>query len=278
MFAILHAFLLWHNLWANRRVHIASNSSVIVDAINKHSIKGPAIRPLQSILLIAAVFDIDLMAFWIPSEENIVADAVSRFDFKKLAELGFQMSSPDHPNPSMSSLHQKLHSFFTTPSHPLPSEVMTLSTNPTNSSVGTMVIHHSLPPSQRSHIGQLNSCQKSNQTPSKVTSTQSTPFISNTISLSKCSVIPTSTFSSMVGNMSMVTNKHESGFLSQRQSSSKSSTKSPTMRKVLMSKQHSVWHLPPFYDLENLHGIHGLPNITSSISLACTSNSIPITR
>src|SRR5437762_11480295 len=170
MFAILHTFLLWHEPWSNDRVHIASDSGVVVDAINKHSIKGPAIRPLQSILLIAAVFNIDLMAFWIPSEENIVADAASRFDFKKLAELGFQMSSPDHPNPSMSSLHQKLRSFFTSP---------------------------------------------------KVTSTQSTPFISNTISLPKCSVIPTSTFSSMVGNVSMVTNKRESGFLSQRQSSSK---------------------------------------------------------
>src|SRR6266496_5049378 len=148
MFAILHTFLLWHNLLANERVHIASNSSIIVNAINKHSIKGPVIRPLQSIPLIAAVFDIDLMAFWIPSEENIVTDAVSHFDFKKLAELGFQMSSPDHHNPSMSSLHQKLHSFFTTQSLPLPGEVMTLPTNPTNSSARIMDIHHSLPPSQ----------------------------------------------------------------------------------------------------------------------------------
>src|SRR5437762_9164718 len=148
MFAILHTFLLWHNLWANRQVHIASNSSIIVDAINKHSIKSPVIRPLQSILLIAAVFDIDLMAFWIPSEENIIADAVSHFDFKKLAELGFQMSSPDHRNPSMSSLHQKLRSFFTTQSLPLPGEVMTLPTNPTYSSARITAIHHSLPPLQ----------------------------------------------------------------------------------------------------------------------------------
>jgi len=114
MLAILHGFLLWHNLWANRQVHIIFNSSVIVDAINKHSIKSPVIRSLRSILLITAVFDINLIAFWILSQENIVTDAVSHFDFKKLAELGFQMSSPDHQNLSMSSLHQKLHSFFTT--------------------------------------------------------------------------------------------------------------------------------------------------------------------
>jgi len=63
MFAILHAFLLWHELWTNGRVRIASDSTAIVDAINKHSIKGPEINPLQSILLVAAIFDIELMAF-----------------------------------------------------------------------------------------------------------------------------------------------------------------------------------------------------------------------
>jgi len=278
MFAILHAFLLWHILWVNGRLRIASDSSVIVDAINKRSIKGPAIRPLQSILLVAAVFDIDLMAFWIPSEENIVADAASRFDFKKLAELGFQMSSPDHPNPSMSSLHQKLRSFFTTQSLPLPGEVTTLPANPTNSSARITATHHSLPPSQQSHIGQPNLCEESNQTLPKATSTQSAPFTSNAISLSKYSTTPDLIFSSEAENGSMVTKKRESGFLSQHQSSSESSMKSPTMRKELMSKQRSVWHLPPFYDLENLHGIHGLPNITNSISLVHTSDSIPITR
>ena len=278
MFAILHAFLLWHNLWANGRIRIASDSSVIVDAINKRSIKGPAIRPLQSILLVAAVLDIDLMAFWIPSEENMVADAASRFDFKKLAELGFQVSSPDHPNPSMSSLHQKLRSFFTTQSLPLPGEVTTLHANPTNSSARIMAIHHSLPPSPRLHIGQPNSCKRSNQTPPRATLMQSAPFTLNATSLSKYSVIPGSIFSSEVENGSTATKERNSGFLSQHQSSSESSMKSPMMRKESMSRQRSVWHLPPSYDLENLHGIHGLPNITSSISLVHTSNSIPTTR
>jgi len=188
------------------------------------------------------------------------------------------MSSPDHRNPSMSSLHQKLRSFFTTQSLPLPGEVMTLPTNPTYSSARITAIHHSLPPSQWSHIGQPNSCKKSNQTPPKATSTQSAPFTLNTISLSKYSVTPNSIFSSKAENGSMMTKKRESSFLSQCQSSSESSMKSPMMRKELMSKQCSVWHLLPFYDLENLHGVHGLPNITSSISLIHTSNSIPITQ
>ena len=80
MFAVLHAFLLWHDLWCGGRVRLASDYTAVVDSINKRSIKGPAIHPLQRILLIAAVFDIELLAFWIPSEENRVADAASRHD------------------------------------------------------------------------------------------------------------------------------------------------------------------------------------------------------
>jgi len=77
MFAVLHAFLLWHQLWRGGSVRLACDNAVVVDAINKRSIRGKTLRPLQSILLIAAVFDITLFAFWIPSEENIVADAAS---------------------------------------------------------------------------------------------------------------------------------------------------------------------------------------------------------
>ena len=79
MFAILHAFLLWHEIWSGGRIRIACDNSAVVDAINKRSIRGPAILPLQRILLIAAVFDIQILPFWLPSEENMIADAASRY-------------------------------------------------------------------------------------------------------------------------------------------------------------------------------------------------------
>jgi hypothetical protein len=47
MFAVLHAFLLWHEEWSGGTVRLACNNSAIVDSINKRSIKGPAILPLQ---------------------------------------------------------------------------------------------------------------------------------------------------------------------------------------------------------------------------------------
>src|SRR5436190_18315373 len=278
MFAILHAFLLWHELWTNGRVRIASDSTAIVDAINKRSIKGPAINPLQSILLAAAVFDIELMAFWIPLEENMVADATSRFDFKKLAELGFQVSSLDHPNPSISTLHQKLRSFFTTQSLPLLDEAITLPDNPTYSFARIMDTPHSLPPSQLLDIGQPNSCRKSNQTPQKAMSTQFAPSTSRTIYPLQHSMIPELILLSEAVNESTVSRERDSGSLSLHLFSSESSMRSLMTKKELMSERRSVWHLLAFYDLENLCGIRGVSNITASISHELTSNSIWITR
>jgi len=63
MFAILHAFMLWHEIWRGGLVHIACDNSSVVDALNKHSIKGLAIVPLQRIFLIAAVYDIQISPF-----------------------------------------------------------------------------------------------------------------------------------------------------------------------------------------------------------------------
>ena len=113
MFAILHAFLLWHETWRGGVVWLACDNSSVIDPLNKHSIKGPAIVPLQRIFLIAAVYDIQILPFWIPSKENMVADAASRFDYAKLANLGLQVCQT-LPRPAL--LRRKLHSFFTTPS------------------------------------------------------------------------------------------------------------------------------------------------------------------
>jgi hypothetical protein len=61
MFAILHPFLLWHEVWRGGKVHLACDNSSVVDVINKHTIKGPAIVPLQRIFLIAAVYDMQIL-------------------------------------------------------------------------------------------------------------------------------------------------------------------------------------------------------------------------
>ena len=146
MFAILHAFVLWHQEWAGGRLRLACDCSTVVQAIQNKSVRGEPIQPLQTILLIAAVFDIEIFVFWIvPSEENIV-DAASRHNYKKLANLGFQASAIHRAQDTkMSTLRQKLFSFLTTRSPPT-QEGTTIPlahpTNPSASSTATRPFPH----------------------------------------------------------------------------------------------------------------------------------------
>ena len=120
MHAVLHAFILWHSEWKHGRVLLRCNNSMVVDSIKKRSCRGLAIHPLQTILLIVAAFDIELVPTWIPTGQNVIADAASRHDYKKLISLGLtsQVNSLHRQKGIIktSVLRQRLLSFFTTPS------------------------------------------------------------------------------------------------------------------------------------------------------------------
>ena len=263
MFAILHAFMLWHEIWSGGLVRIACDNSSVVDALNKRSIKGPAIVPLQRILLIAAVFDIQILPFWIPSEENMVADAASRFDYRKLANLGLQVSQ-DLPRPAL--LRQKLHSYFTIPSLRVQDETMGKSSKFTSLSVRDMATSHTHPLSKRYRTGLLNSSLLSNpllQNPISGRSNHSTFELGNQPLHLKTNV---STSSLEVENGSMEKDLRLSDIRSHRISSSEWSKKSLMMRRESTSRLPSAWVLPHSYDLENLYGIRGPQIPIASIS------------
>ena len=102
------------------------DNSAIVEALNKTTIRGDAIEPLQLIFLAAALFDIEVRSCWLSSEDNWIADALSRFNLKKLANLQldqlFFKSTQLQPAPQAGSLNpiqqlrQKLHNFYGTDS------------------------------------------------------------------------------------------------------------------------------------------------------------------
>ena len=273
MFAVLYAFLLWHQSWRGGSVRLACDNATVVDAISKCSMKGNSLRPLQDILLVAAVFDITLSAFWIPSEENIVADAASRHDFGKLANLGLQVS-PQKPSLKISTLRQTLSNFSTIPSPRPPTAIITPSENPTVSSAAPMDIPHSPLPSKASPIGLVPSCAPPNLQLPKVISMPSAPTISSLGSPPLSSTTPASNSLSVGANAFMVRAPNDSVSHLHRLSSSELSMNSIATKKESISNQRSVWHLPPSYDLENLHGIAGLLNTISPTSHANMSSSM----
>jgi len=63
------------------------DNSAIVQALNTRTIKGNAINPLQLIFLTAAIDDIELYSEWLSTKENWIADALSRFDLNRIANL-----------------------------------------------------------------------------------------------------------------------------------------------------------------------------------------------
>jgi hypothetical protein len=263
LFAVLHAFMLWHERWKGGKVRLACDNSSVVDAINKHSIKGPAIVPLQRIFLIAAVYDIEILPFWVPSAENMVADAASRFDYKRLANLGLQVSQ-DLPRPAL--LRQKLHSFFNTPSLLAPNKTTTefaRNTNPFVDNIVTLPIH---PPSKRYRTGLVKSYRSSSPQPQNLISAPSNSSTSKLESQLRGSQMNASISSFGEDDGCMETGRKQSDIPSRPTSSSTWSMKLQQMKKDSMSKRPSVWALPPSYDLVNLHGTHGLriPTIPAS--------------
>ena len=100
------------------------DNHTIVDALNKHTIHGEAIHILQLVYLTAALYDIDLSANWLSSDENWIADALSRFELSRLTNYKlneiFQISSRE-TDEAIRLLRQKLSLFFKTDS-PNPQE------------------------------------------------------------------------------------------------------------------------------------------------------------
>jgi len=276
MFAILHAFTLWHSQWATGRVRIACDNEAVVGGVNKRSIDGPALRPLQMILLLAALFDIEIKIFWIPSKENIVADAASRHQFDKLADLGFQESLQQKPV-KISSLRQKLHSFFKVPLHPKRDRTTTRPVNLMKPSVDITAIDLSLRQSSQSLTGSPSSCRKSNQLLPKDTSNRSVSFTTKTATAQRSSTILVSNSSFEGANASTAKAIAKSDSLSPTISYSKLQGKSKgTISKASASKVRSVWHLPDSYDVVSLRGKPGISQvkITSSPENMSSSTSM----
>ncbi|KAI0992072.1 hypothetical protein K3495_g16114 [Podosphaera aphanis] len=85
--AITAAFKIWAPLWAGKTVHVYTDSTVAFNAVVNHRASGKAFYPLREIILEAAAFDIHITASHIPGTTNTVADALSRFNWKFIANL-----------------------------------------------------------------------------------------------------------------------------------------------------------------------------------------------
>jgi hypothetical protein len=160
-YAVLFAFAKWGQLWAGHSVVVMCDNTVVVNAINSRSVRGQAIDPLQLLFLTAALYDIEVSSKWLSSKDNWIADALSRFELEKIADIFPQFQSVAQNNSHrpyretgkpMSELREKLQTFFGTASLPtLAKSIESAKLLSKNSLRATDLILPSQSSSKRSH-------------------------------------------------------------------------------------------------------------------------------
>jgi hypothetical protein len=87
MYAVLHALRTWTSESRAGRIKLHCDNEAVMAALPKGSIKGPAISPLRQIAMHIALHDIELHCIWIPTKTNALAEALSRWETEKIANL-----------------------------------------------------------------------------------------------------------------------------------------------------------------------------------------------
>lgn len=108
--AILLALRKWSSAWCGKRVIIFTDNTNVFDGLRKGYIKGKAKVPIRDIRLLANARDIIIEPRWLSSQDNGLADALFRFNWKLIANLvpswqGCQTSVINNPpDPAASPL------------------------------------------------------------------------------------------------------------------------------------------------------------------------------
>ena len=87
MQAVSFAIHLWLDQLRGKSVVLYCDNEACVYGLTKLSIRGSAMGPLRQIAMTAAESDILLIPTWIPTKSNQLADDLSRFRYRKIAEI-----------------------------------------------------------------------------------------------------------------------------------------------------------------------------------------------
>ena len=94
MRAVEQALLYWGRQWRGSKVIMHVDNRAVAHGLENQTIRGAPMDVLRRCLLLAAEYDLDLEARWIPTRENALADALSRFDYDRIANLASQLIYP----------------------------------------------------------------------------------------------------------------------------------------------------------------------------------------
>lgn len=107
MKAVLHAVRLWLEQLQGTHLTLYCDNDACVFGLRKLTIKGPAMAPLRDIAMLLAKYDIMLTPTWIPTKANELADDLSRFRYRKIADKYPQLRHLVTAPPSQDVIHLK---------------------------------------------------------------------------------------------------------------------------------------------------------------------------
>jgi hypothetical protein len=85
--ALRLAFQLYSHHWEHGTVTVHVDNEALYFGLINGTIRGAAMNPLRTLLLIASAKDITIVPKWIRSADNALADALSRFDVSAITNL-----------------------------------------------------------------------------------------------------------------------------------------------------------------------------------------------
>lgn len=91
--AVEQALLYWGDEWRGTKVLMHIDNRAVVYGLENVTIRG-SMDVLRICLLLAANFDLEIEPRWIPTNENGLADALSRFDYDRITNLAPQLVYP----------------------------------------------------------------------------------------------------------------------------------------------------------------------------------------
>ena len=91
MKAVHYAIKLWLDRLRGSKLILYCDNDACIHGLTKSSIRGPAMAPLRDIAMLLASYDIHLIPIWIPTKANMLADDLSRFRFRKIADSNPQL-------------------------------------------------------------------------------------------------------------------------------------------------------------------------------------------
>jgi len=85
--ALEQALLYWGDQWRGTKVLMHIDNRAVMYELENLTIRGNSMDVLRRCLLLAAYFDLEIEPRWIPTNENGLADALSRFDYNRITNL-----------------------------------------------------------------------------------------------------------------------------------------------------------------------------------------------